>query len=88
VVAEADLNAVVAELPTHIEMTRKELGCLKFEVVQDSENCSRFDVYEEFYDQSAFEHHQERVRSSSWGEITANAARHYTVEGLREPSDT
>ncbi|MCR9105195.1 MAG: antibiotic biosynthesis monooxygenase [Gammaproteobacteria bacterium] len=81
-VPDADLAAVLAELPNHIELTRREPGCLTFTVNQNPENANRFDVFEEFCDQHAFEHHQERVPGSRWGTITANAVRHYTVEGL------
>lgn len=34
VVPENDLAAVSAELATHIELTRKEEGCLQFDVAQ------------------------------------------------------
>lgn len=79
VVLPEDLAAVVAELPTHIKLTRLEEGCLRFDVTQDPENQSVFWVYEEFVDRTAFEAHQQRVSTSVWGRIAANAERHYEI---------
>jgi len=78
-VPAADLDAVVAELPNHVQLTLQEPGCLMFDVVQDKANPSRFDVYEEFSDEGAFERHQQRVKNSQWGEITADVVRHYEI---------
>lgn len=35
VVPDNDVSAVTAELPTHIELARKESDCLRFEVTQN-----------------------------------------------------
>ena len=78
-VPEADLASVTAELPRHIELTRKEAGCLLFQVTPDAEDHRIYHVYEEFADSEAFEAHQARVRHSRWGEVTANVERHYEV---------
>lgn len=74
-----DLEAVKAELPNHVELTRAEAGCLVFEVVQDDEDPCRFAVHEEFTDRASFESHQARVKRSRWGAITARVARHYEI---------
>lgn len=79
VVPESDLAAVLAALPTHIELTLEEEGCLRFEVKQHPEAGDVFSVYEEFSDRVAFDAHQQRVRASAWGKITVNAERHYEV---------
>lgn len=79
IVPGADLASVQLELPTHIELTRQEAGCLVFQVTQDSENKNVFNVYEEFIDRDAFEAHQERVKESCWGQVAANVERHYQV---------
>lgn len=79
VVPDDDLEAVSAELPTHIALTLEEEGCLLFKVTQKPSAPNVFNVHEEFVDQSAFELHQQRVRQSAWGEITTNVERHYTV---------
>lgn len=79
VVSDADLPAVMAELPTHVQLTRQEAGCLCFHVNQKEEAGNVFYVYEEFIDQGAFEEHQRRVQSSKWGIAAANVQRHYQV---------
>jgi len=79
-VPEIDLLAVKNELPSHIDHTRNEAGCLVFEVSQDQENTMRFNVYEEFSNKKAFSAHQERVSKSKWGEVTANVERHYEIK--------
>ena len=79
VVSDAYLASVQDELPNHIEITQKEQGCLIFRVSQDTENKNTFNVYEEFVDRAAFETHQKRVKNSWWGQITANAKRHYQI---------
>lgn len=80
-VPSADLEAVIAELPTHIALTHAEPGCLSFEVLQDQENPLRFTVNETFTDADAFADHQARVRASKWGAVTENVERHYTIKG-------
>ncbi|MFL1406590.1 putative quinol monooxygenase [Marinobacter sp. M1N3S26] len=79
VVPGRDLDLVLQELPNHIEQTRKESGCLIFNVNQDPENPNVFHVYEEFLDQGAFEAHQLRVTNSNWGRIAAGVQRHYEI---------
>ncbi|MFM5335312.1 putative quinol monooxygenase [Aeromonas enteropelogenes] len=79
IIPPSDFVIVKNELSRHIQLTRTEPGCLVFEVIQDSANPCRFNVYEEFIDNIAFQAHQTRVKSSYWGEITANVDRHYTV---------
>lgn len=79
-VPATDLEAVLAELPNHIALTREEEGCLRFEVSQDQNDMQRFAVYEEFSTREAFQIHQARVAASRWGDITVNVERHYTVE--------
>ncbi len=84
IVPDSDLTAVKEELPIHIDLTRKEAGCLIFEVTQDEASKNRFDVYEEFIDKESFAHHQERVRNSKWGSVTKNVERFYEITGLDE----
>ena len=84
IVSEKDLPRVQEALPKHIKLTREESGCLHFEVTQDLENPHRFVVREIFIDSVAFRKHQQRVRNSSWGKISANVERHYKVTGLSD----
>ena len=80
VVPAPALAAVQSELPTHITLTLAEPGCLHFEVEQSASNPYRFDVDELFVDQAAFDAHQARVKASTWGAVTTEVERHYTVE--------
>ncbi len=76
------LDQVVMHLPTHIELTRAEAGCLSFDVTADPEIAGRFHVAEEFIDAAAFNHHQTRTRASVWAKITDGIARTYDISGL------
>lgn len=78
-VPDTDLTTVKNELVKHIALTRAELGCLAFKVSIDDENFNKFNVYEEFVDQYAFNQHQQRVRNSTWGQVTQNVDRHYEI---------
>ncbi|WP_217540661.1 putative quinol monooxygenase [Vibrio metschnikovii] len=82
IVPQSELATVLNELDNHICLTRSEDGCLIFEVTPNEENPCRFDVYEEFRDQAAFENHQLRVKSSTWGKVTINVERNYEVTGI------
>lgn len=68
IVPSDSLVAVKSGLLIHDELTKKELGCIKFEVSQDKNNHNKFNVYEEFIDEEAFNNHQLRVANSKWGE--------------------
>lgn len=78
---DSDLAAVKEELLVHIELTKKEEGCLVFEVLQDEADKNKFHVYEEFISELAFTKHQERVHSSKWGSVTKNVERFYEITG-------
>jgi autoinducer 2-degrading protein len=79
VVPEEDLSAVLDELPNHIQLTRNETGCILFDVTQDPLTPNRFTVYEMFSSREAFDLHQQRVKSSIWGEVAKNVERHYKL---------
>lgn len=79
IVPEESLAEIESELPNHIRLTRQEPGCLSFEVSQSPSDRHRFDVHEVFDNRAAFDLHQQRVRSSRWGQITTNVERHYEV---------
>lgn len=79
---DQDEVAIVLEhLPLHIELTRAEEGCISFEV-QPVQGSLAWQVEERFRDADAFRSHQERVRQSEWGQVTAGIERRYTVDGL------
>jgi autoinducer 2-degrading protein len=79
IVPDDDLDVVLSELPSHIENTISENGCLIFEVNQDIINPNKLNVYEEFVNKSAFQRHQQRVANSKWGLVAKNCERHYEV---------
>jgi quinol monooxygenase YgiN len=54
IVPDDDLEIVLSELPSHIENTISENGCLIFEVNQDRINPNKLNVYEVFLNKSAF----------------------------------
>lgn len=78
-VPNADLGFVIAALDQHCLLTQAEPGCLVFNVTQSKNNPNRFDVYEEFIDKHAFILHQQRVKTSYWGQVTANVERFYQI---------
>lgn len=78
------LRSVLDNLPEHILLTRREPGCLHFEVVQRRDEPMLWDVEERFVDQAAFEAHQERTRASVWAEQTRDIVREYRV--VTDPS--
>ena len=83
IACDKDIPSIEAELPKHIQLTIQEMGCIVFQVSQDTKNKNRFNVYEEFTDKKAFDAHQARVKASRWGEVSANFEKHYHVmEGV------
>lgn len=74
----AEAETVRRHLPRHIELTRAEPGCLRFEVEQ-SEDPLVWTVAERFADQAAFDAHQARVVSSDWGRATTAIQRDYVI---------
>lgn len=79
-VSEEDMEIVETELPIHADLTKKEHGCITFNVTKDKVDRHRFNVYEVFSSAKAFEYHQHRIKSSRWGAITKNVVRHYQVK--------
>ncbi|MBU3006160.1 putative quinol monooxygenase [Paraglaciecola arctica] len=81
-VAAGQIDLIKSALPKHIALTLQEPGCLAFRVTQREHQPSIFEVYEEFVDKQAFEAHQKRVSSSSWGVISKDVERHYVVKDI------
>lgn len=80
IVPEDRLQQVLNGLDIHIHLSRKERGCLAFDVWQDDDQPTRLNVSEIFCDRAAFEAHQERTKGSDWYELTTGIQRHYTIE--------
>ena len=83
---EAQADVVRTHLPLHIELTRAEPGCVRFEVTQTSDPLT-WHVHEIFSTREAFEAHQLRVKASQWGRETAGVGRDYTVTATAAPPD-
>ncbi len=64
-------------LDDHIELTRAEPGCLKFEVTEDPNDRNKFHVSEVFESEEAFEAHQARTKASEWGQISGPLERRF-----------
>lgn len=78
VISDDDNKTQVQEaLEEHIVLTRQEAGCLVFDVMPDEYNSCKYWVYEKFVSKEAFEIHQDRVRSSVWGRVSADVQRFY-----------
>ena len=77
----AEETELVAKLlPTHIELTRAEPGCISFEVTRTADPLV-WQVEERFVSQPAFEAHQNRVSASEWGTRTSEIMREYIIIG-------
>ena len=78
---ENEAALVDTHLPRHVELTRAEQGCRSFSVTP-TEDCLVWGVEEVFDDAASFRRHQERVRGSEWGIVTAGIERDYCITGL------
>ena len=78
-VPQGRIEAVSAALPLHIALTRREPGCLAFEVTRSPGEPTHFLVSEIFASEEAFAAHQQRAGASDWARVTAGMARHYTI---------
>jgi len=74
------LQQVLNGLDIHVHLTRKEKGCLAFDVWQSDDQPTRLNVSEIFRDREAFEAHQDRTKRSDWYKLTIDIARHFKVE--------
>ena len=75
-----DLAAVLAEVDTHIALTRGEPGCMCFELSLVEGSTNIYQVFEKFDSRVSFEAHQERVKNSKWGRVTQRCVRDYSVQ--------
>lgn len=75
---QAQAEIVRIHLPRHVELTRAETGCVRFEVTPTSDPLV-WQVHEVFSTRVAFEAHQRRVRDSEWGQVTAGIDRDYVM---------
>ncbi|KJZ20113.1 putative quinol monooxygenase [Loktanella sp. S4079] len=76
------LEELVPLLEEHIILTRKEPGCLHFDVTQDAETPELFHVSELFIDACAFDAHQRKGAQRRWGAASADLDRDFHKETL------
>ncbi|MBY5932411.1 antibiotic biosynthesis monooxygenase [Tateyamaria omphalii] len=79
--SEDEAARVRAALPEHVQLTRAEPGCIRFDVTPTDDPLV-WAVSEEFVDPAAFEAHQARACASDWARETQGIARDYTVTGV------
>ena len=80
---EEQAAIVLTHLPRHVELTRAESGCIRFDVTPTADPLV-WDVAELFATAEAFRAHQERVAASEWGAATAGIERKYTIVELAD----
>ncbi|WP_299653560.1 putative quinol monooxygenase [uncultured Tateyamaria sp.] len=79
--SEDEAARVRAALPQHVQLTRAEPGCIRFDVTPTDDPLV-WTVSEEFTDPAAFDAHQTRAGASDWARATAGIARDYTIKGM------
>lgn len=62
----AQMMTALAMLPEHVDLSRAEAGCLRFDVWQDDDPLV-WNLAELFRDADAFDAHQARTAASDWG---------------------
>jgi len=70
-------RAVKEALAGHIDLTRAEKGCLRFDLTYDPVVEGRLNVMEVFESPASFKAHQRRTEASDWTEVTRGLKRHY-----------
>lgn len=83
----AEAERVHAHLAEHIALTLAEPGCLSFDVVP-TESDGVWRVSERFVDEAAFDAHQQRVATSTWGRETAGIERSYVIRGRAQDDES
>ena len=72
----AQMMTALSLLPGHIEASRAEPGCLRFDLWQD-DNPLIWHLAELFADETAFAAHQARTADSAWGRDSAGIGRDF-----------
>ncbi len=73
-----EAGIVRALLPDHIRLSRREPGCLSFDVTATDDPLV-WRLHETFTDRAALEAHQARTRASAWFRATAHLARDFRL---------
>ncbi|SIS64436.1 GNAT family N-acetyltransferase [Paracoccus saliphilus] len=72
----AQMMTALSLLPDHVELSRAEPGCLRFDIWQDDDPML-WHLSEVFTDADAFAAHQARAGSSEWGRKSADIERDF-----------
>ncbi|MAN55379.1 MAG: GNAT family N-acetyltransferase [Paracoccus sp. (in: a-proteobacteria)] len=72
----AQLMTALTLLPDHVDQSRAEPGCLRFDLRQD-EDPLVWHLSELFTDGEAFAAHQQRTKASAWGRDSRDIARDF-----------
>lgn len=73
-------RAIIKEaLPRHIKLSRRELGCLRFDITADPQLGGRYHLVEVFKDRAAFGVHQKRSAASDWAVAVQGIVRDYNI---------
>lgn len=70
-----DLDMLITHIKDHIRLSRQEVGCIKFDIIQSKDDPCKFNVSERFVDQAAFDSHSARTRASLWWQKTKHIPR-------------
>ncbi len=73
---------IAKALKTHINLSRLDDGCIRFDVWPDPHIDNKFYVVEIFSSTDSFQSHQRRSQSSEWAEISKDVSRYYWSIGL------
>lgn len=72
-------DEVMQALAVHIDLTRAEAGCIKFDVTPCDTVEHRLLVSELFTDQPSFDAHQVRAKASDWAKASEGIPRLYEI---------
>ncbi len=65
-VPKARRHIIAQALPRHIELSRQEPGCLRFDIEADEQIAGRYHIHEVFKTPADFKAHQNRCDTSPW----------------------
>ncbi len=68
-VQQQHLQAFIGEITSNAGNTRKEPGCIRFDVLQDQKSPCKFMLYEMYHDSAAITAHQQTPHFARWREV-------------------
>lgn len=70
-IAESRLDKFLEAMRIDVEGSRKEPGCLRFELLRDKENPLAFSFFEMYKDEDAVTKHKETPHYKAWADFKA-----------------